>query len=275
MNEQNQEDFPIYRIMSIYEFYELYNRKKLKLTSYSKQSDKDDGLEKSILFILMKDFFDDLHKNIRKTQYMTCWTKTRESVAMWSLYSPCKESILVKTTRNKLRDVLQKLKYPYSVNLKDEFVVENYSIQNADYKNLMELLNDIDRGRKENLLSIGMNIETKFLKDVSYQHENEVRGSVVIEYPVDLASIHLLAEYVDDIYQGRDIPADVQMELTYNTKYDLPPVIYAITDSNFIEEISFDPRMAPYKRDVLIEMLKIRDKSIITEANTFKSIKDS
>lgn len=39
------EDNEIYRFMSIYEFYELFFNKKLKLTKVNIQSDKNDGIE--------------------------------------------------------------------------------------------------------------------------------------------------------------------------------------------------------------------------------------
>ena len=62
---QDQDDFPIYRIMSIYEFYELYVKKRMKFTLLSAQEDPNDGIE-----YVINNFF-----SLASNKYLTTYSE--------------------------------------------------------------------------------------------------------------------------------------------------------------------------------------------------------
>ncbi|THA09919.1 hypothetical protein, partial [Rodentibacter pneumotropicus] len=60
--------------------------------------------------------------------------------------------------------------------------------------------------------------------------------------------------------------------IKHNKNNELKTVEFIdISSPSFIEEISFDPRMPSYKRELLIDMMKI-DRNMIVESNCFNPI---
>lgn len=299
MSSSNEEDFPIYRIMSIYEFYELYVNHKLKLTLCAKQEDKDDGIE-----LLFKEFIFDkiflLNKlkkeeakkrliSIRKNNYITCWTQENDSVAIWSVYSKNLESIRVKTTKKKLQNCLisfiQDNAYDSQWERPDQNFVTKLNvpidvIQHAQYTDIRSVLNkakqeftDTYQGRSvetreelnrflAKIVQFNKNLNNEysylydsFIKDESFYYEKEIRGKVSV-------GLNMISEYPTyEDWQARSCGTE-----SYPIKDNediLPDVIYAKTDNDFIEEVCFDSRMPKYKRDTIIEMMKVNLNKVI------------
>jgi len=292
VTNNNQEDFPIYRIMSIYEFYELYVNHKLKLTLFDNQKDKNDGIEYLLTELIFNPFkyvegnnaFNEL-KNFRKNNYMTCWTKNSESIAMWSLYSTNLESIRVRTTKEKLSSCLIKFikdnhldsqwKRP-SQKLVTEFHLLDDPIQEAEYKDLRKLISEIKEDKPptdnvpeekhtEILINWIKELKNKYsylyknpIKDESYSYEQEIRGRVKVGLNV-LEQYKTYEEWMSSHNNEKPIR---------DNQNTLPLVQYADTKSDFIDEICFDPRMPSYKKNSIIDMMKI-DKTKIVESKCF------
>lgn len=87
-----------------------------------------------------------------------CWSKQRDSVAMWSIYSNNNNSIMIKTNESKLK----KLKYDS----------QNLSTFHVKYIKDISLEDEILQATVDNSLDISMVFKTK---RVAFQHEEEVR----------------------------------------------------------------------------------------------------
>ncbi|OOF61388.1 DUF2971 domain-containing protein [Rodentibacter pneumotropicus] len=289
--KDDDEDFPIYRIMSIYEFYDLYVNKKLKLSLFSIQKDKNDGIEHFFSYLFFLGHFEknnealNLLQNLRQNKYMTCWSETKDSVAMWSLYSVNQEFIKVRTSIKKLSSELTKFSEKFSIDTqwerKDEkLVVLCGYIKKAKYLDLREYIHKIDKIYKQEYVKIITNFKDQinfrktldediellnfFIKDISFQHEKEIRGelNVGISYADQFSSFEEWSKSAE----AKSIP------IKHNKNNELKTVEFIdISSPSFIEEISFDPRMPSYKRELLIDMMKI-DRNMIVESNCFNPI---
>lgn len=287
INNDDQEDFPIYRIMSIYEFYELYVNKRMKFTLLSVQEDPNDGVEyvlNNFYFLISNNLFGDLQK-IKKNTYISCWTKNKDSVAMWSLYSPQKESLMVTTSYKKLYETLNKFRDKFSLETQwgrepNSFLIMHGKIQESKYLNIRKYLafidNEIKTFKKEWSRKVDAGMEAwdgdnfantfsefytnfskkirnnfnisdiHFVKDQSFSHEEEIR-----------ATIHAaISSKYENLEQWKS-SNDESTVFSFDINNILPIVTYADINDNFIDEISFDPRMPKYKISSLINMMNI------------------
>lgn len=290
VNDNNQEDFPIYRIMSIYEFYDLYVNKKLKLSLFSIQEDKNDGIEHFFSYLFPFGHFEknnealNFLENLRRNRYMTCWSEANDSVAMWSLYSVNQEFVKVRTSVKKLQNELLNFSKKFSIDSqwerKDTKLVVLYGhIKKAKYLDLRKYIQDVDQKYKEEfdkilkkpkvrtdfrkMLDEEMEASKFFIKDISFEHEKEIRGelSVGVSYTEQFSSWE---EWARDP-ETRNIP------IKDNKNNELNTIEFINVGSSFVEEVSFDPRMPSYKKELLIKMMKI-DRSIVVESNCFNPI---
>lgn len=288
--KEDDEDFPIYRIMSIYEFYELYVNHKLKLSLFSIQEDKNDGIEHFFSYLFPFGSFEKDNEaqkfleNLRRNKYMTCWSEEKDSVAMWSLYSQNKESIKVKTSAKKLQNVLLKFAQEHYIytqwDRKDEKLVALYGhIKRAKYIDLREYIRRVDNIYKQEykkfllkskercdfrtMLDEEMEASRFFVKDISFQHEKEIRGEVSVGISC--------AQNFSSLEEWAKEPGNRGIPMKYNEKNELKVIEFINTDSSFVEEIGFDPRMPSYKKELLIDMMKI-DRTKVVESNCFNPI---
>ena len=104
--------------MSFFELYDLIIHKKLKFTKLELMDDKNEGIFNALSAQLPSAFnlgfskthqeIIDYHNQIKQNTYISCWTKVKDSMAMWLLYSSDKMSIRVKTSKEKLERYLDK-----------------------------------------------------------------------------------------------------------------------------------------------------------------------
>jgi len=165
----------IYRYMSFFELYSLLNHNKLKFSKLSLMEDKNEGLAVVFQSMLPRGLFYsssthkellDYHNDVKDTNYISCWSKEENSIAMWLLYSKNKDYIRVKTTYKKLK------------NASDDFCKKNYwtehlhspegtmqtshpfsTVSEVNYKNYIELL------QKVKILVDSVNNEQKIFFD--------------------------------------------------------------------------------------------------------------
>lgn len=293
------EDNEIYRFMSIYEFYELFFNKKLKLTKVNIQSDKNDGIE-SILnnlvsgispteYFSLKKSFD----SSRKCRYITCWTQSFDSIAMWLLYSKNEESIRVKTRLSKLKETLLNFTEDYSCWTQWNRPTENMvliqgmeSVQEVEYKNIREVIEqirkDISEFKKKNSQTFEIDpnyYKGKFIEDY-FTFYDYLSNKYTCKAPIKDESYSFEQEVRGEVYAG--LKVDEKSENDWNSKNDveripvkddlsdvLGSVIYAPVNDDFIEEVCFDPRMPAYKREVIFALFNLKQIKI-TESPIFE-----
>lgn len=298
------ENEKIYRIMSIYEFYELCVNNKLKLSQIAIQNDKNDGIESFFQHMLLpyihmvKSGAEEIFENTKKNRYITCWSKTKDSMAMWLLYSKNNDSIRVMTSKEKLNNALKSYSEEISMFTQwerpEEMIVSIKGLEKVSdvtYKDIRKQLNDLNdkfSSFKKEIESIDIESHNEyinkfqecflsfndklrknyrfdhFIKDQSFSFENEVRGEIHLAIKSDkyISKEDWLKKTEEDI---------TKLPICDDVNRILPPVKYIKVPNDFIEEICFDPRMENYKKDILISLLNI-DTSLISESKVFSPI---
>ncbi|MCT7473457.1 DUF2971 domain-containing protein [Aliarcobacter cryaerophilus] len=162
-------DQKIYRIISITRFKELIKNRELVLVNPEKW---DDPFEN---FFLKGNAVDNNGNNVdfsnlREMWYGQCWTKNKDTDAMWRIYSHNKDGIRISTTIRKLFDAI----YDSS----DKYAPLKYFIGEVEYKTLNELNNF---GNENSFWSIAIGGQNDgfakllCIKREAFSHENEIR----------------------------------------------------------------------------------------------------
>jgi len=162
-----EKDKSIFRVISIKRLFELFNNKELVLVQPKKW---DDPFENFIMNSTGELKSGEMFSvGFRENFYGQCWTMTRESDAMWRIYSPDKNGARISTTPRKL------LKSLYDVSGKFRDIscfigkVEYYTTPKL--KQLLEL-----NGSSWLTDSTGAGqAQTLLFKRNAFKHENEVR----------------------------------------------------------------------------------------------------
>ncbi len=202
-------DKPVYRIFGFNRLEEIFTERKLTLVKPKKW---DDPFENFILNSTGQ--LPDGRQfeiSFRDNFYGQCWSLTKESDAMWRIYSTNKDAVKVKTT---IRKLFTPLFQAGGQHTKMNGVVYNLSsfvgkVKYADTKTLVAMLKDEQRmsGKVFDQSGWGQ-ASTFFFKRVAFKHEKEVRL----------------------IYNSQN---DNQSDYF---KFDIDPV-------QLFDEIVFDPRM--------------------------------
>jgi hypothetical protein len=169
-------DKPVYRIFSFQRLEEIFQERKLTLV---KPKLWDDPFENFILNSTGR--LPDGRKfqmGFRDNFYGQCWSLTKESDAMWRIYSPDKNGVKVKTTIRKLFTPLFQVGGQHQ---KMNGIVYNLSsfvgkVKYADTKTLITMLKDEQRMSGKIFDQSGWGqASTFFFKRVAFRHEKEVR----------------------------------------------------------------------------------------------------
>lgn len=187
-------DAPIYRIFSLDRFSKMVTSRKNGLVHPSKWGDpfenfflkNDAEMSDGTLVSLYQ---------ISESWYGQCWTRNRESDAMWRIYSAEKAGVRLETTIRKL--------FSSFYDLSDKFASLKYLIGSVEYKSREEI-EDFLSGTKFMDLSFGGQphgfAKTLLIKRPEFSHENEVRllfqdtdgghgSNGVAEFPFDWDTI--------------------------------------------------------------------------------------
>lgn len=205
-------DKNVYRIFSFSRLKQLFEEQKLGLV---KPSLWEDPFENFILNSTGT-FPDGREFTIgnRESFYGQCWSLTKESDAMWRIYSPEKDGVKVKTTIRKLFEPFFQIGGVYRKPMTgNEYNLKTF-IGKVKYKNKQTLLNMLtDRERMSGKLydqSGWGQASTFYFKRWAFRHEKEIRI----------------------MYNGNEDPNAIGNVF----KFDLNP-------NDVIDEIVFDPRM--------------------------------
>jgi hypothetical protein len=204
-------DKNVYRIFSFERLKQLFVEKKLALV---KPSLWDDPFENFILNS-RGTFSDGTEFTIgnRNSYYGQCWSLTKESDAMWRIYSPNKDGVKVKTTMRKLFQPLFELGGIHKNLNGNEYNLTSFigKVKYKGKKSLLNMLNDREKMSEKLYDQSGRGqASTFYFKRKAFKHENEVR-----------------LMYND----SENTSADENV-----FKFDFDPTV-------LIEEIVFDPRM--------------------------------
>tara|TARA_R110000823_G_C15790955_1_gene486132 strand:- start:55 stop:834 length:780 start_codon:yes stop_codon:yes gene_type:complete len=208
-----QLDKNIYRIFSFDRLTQLFNEQKLTLVKPKKW---DDPFENFILKSTGQ-FPDGTQITIgnRDSFYGQCWSLTKESDAMWRIYSPDKDGVKVKTTIRKLFEPFFRLGGVHHKINGHEYNLTSYigKVKYQSTKQLTAMLTDRDRMSDKLFDQSGWgSASTFFFKRWAFRHENEVRL----------------------MYNGHsDSTINLESDIF---KFDINPF-------EVIDEIVFDPRM--------------------------------
>lgn len=159
----------VYRIFSFSRLEQIFQENCLTLVKTKKW---DDPFENFILNSRgLTSSGEPFNIAFRDNFYGQCWSQTKESDAMWRIYSPDKDGVKIKTTIKKLITSL----YETSGEFKDisAFIGK---VQYQNTKKLLEMLTDKERMSSKILDSTGRGqASTFFFKRTAFKHENEIR----------------------------------------------------------------------------------------------------
>mgnify|MGYP003418149112 FL=1 len=161
-----EKDQPIYRVVTIERLFQLFDEKLNVLVNPKKW---DDPFENFIMNSLIE-FKSGISISIgfRENVYGQCWTKTRESDAMWRIYSPEKNGVRITTTPRKLLKALTSC----SDNPKNQCYIGK-----VKYLTTIKLKEILEKdGSKLIFENSGIGLAKSLLfKRTPFKHENEIR----------------------------------------------------------------------------------------------------
>jgi hypothetical protein len=217
------QDTPIFRIDDFFSIATLISTRKLRFACATNFSDDNEGIDRLLAgyqattgpcagaLIGIKDRFrvESIHEKIKESYFISCWTRTPESIAMWSLYSNDNIGIRLQTCTGKLQMALNNFQAANGVeNLlhgngealaliatKNILSCVRYEDLHHLYKKIARrgkawrklrergVLPAIDFGRpqserEKHRIATEHNFEPFTLKDESYRHEDEVRAVI-------------------------------------------------------------------------------------------------
>jgi hypothetical protein len=223
------------------------------------------------------------HRVLKLSRYISCWTQQADSVALWSLYSQDKCSVSIQTTIGKLGQAMDRLldvegKQRLIAAKPGERIlgVCDVKIGPVHYRSLTELHRKVERfgratdrlqkrlerdgerlsdrwhtslqqgktGRSDKLYR-ELALRPFFIKDVSYQHECEVRATVAVGSAElnekSLASVHGLLE------QSPKLVNFLSAFFTNSGFASYPKEIFVPVPDDFVESVRIDPRCPSHK----------------------------
>tara|TARA_R110000796_G_scaffold88850_1_gene191733 strand:- start:2335 stop:3102 length:768 start_codon:yes stop_codon:yes gene_type:complete len=167
---EKQKDEPIFRITSINRLFQLFETRNNVLVRPKKWEDPFETVISESITKLKFEDEKDTTVGFRDDLYGQCWTRTRESDAMWRIYSPDKNGVRISTTPRKLL-------YSLSSTLDS---VKNYSsyIGKVEYfstPKLKDYVNkNVDKWVYFDIDGRGLANSLLFKRN-AFRHENEVR----------------------------------------------------------------------------------------------------
>jgi len=210
-------DKSVYRIFSFSRLQEIFSEKKLTLVKPKKWDDPFENFILNSTGVLP----DGRHfeMGFRDNYYGQCWSLTRESDAMWRIYSPNKDGVKVKTTIRKLFTPLFDAGGHYIKSNGIDFNLSSFvgKVKYESQKSLIEMLKDEKRMSSKIFDQSGWGqASTFFFKRIAFKHENEVR---IIFNPQNPINSDYFQFDIDPKDLFNEIVFDPRMEeLDYETK---------------------------------------------------------
>jgi len=143
-------DQTIYRFLNFFDLFNLVKDKQIRFTKLHKLDDKNEGLGKILRSLELSPVFPTNLESLKNTEYpitkhstyVSCWTTVPDNIAMWTIYSPNKSGIRIKTTVSKLYAAINNYKKDYSKI--EDFQPNQIDVFKMVYEDLKKLKNDIE-----------------------------------------------------------------------------------------------------------------------------------
>lgn len=272
---------PIFRVISFYELIGIIEKNKLRFARMDTMDDPNEAitsvLDSEIGAAFMGSEFDphETHKRHKMNQravYISCWTREPDNIAIWSIYSPDKDRVMVRTSAGKLKAAMNTLDERF-LGLGNEVFVKNKDVSNVKYVNLQDLKNqwslraeamrvakkaDKKAGRDDDEWSAesiqlrklrGTDLQTPYLKkDERYEYEREVRAVFTLKARAEVFKIEAT-------------PFASNGERALCAQDSIPEQIEIPVSSDFIEEIVLDGRMSLWQRQAVEYVLQKYDRT--------------
>ncbi len=233
------------------------------------------------------------HDEVKRSYYVSCWSKNAESVAIWSLYSPDHTSVRISTTVSKLRIPVESMLAKYDIHRLNENdlgkqVVVSISgeIAPVEYSSLSQITNKITRRvkaynriasrytktgksmpglteidpkyfKREQQRRFRELLATCHLKDTSFQHEDEVR--LLVRLGEETCSKELLnaCEQMEPNHECHKVLITDLQAWNSVSSVSLPEREFAkCGQSNLVDTVAIDPRGPDYKAKFIQDWFK-------------------
>lgn len=275
------EDEPLFRVISFYELIGIIEKNMLRFARMDTMNDPNEAitsvLDSEIGAAFMGSNFNPhetnkRHKMNQRAVYISCWTREAENIAIWSIYSPDKDRVMVRTTASKLEAAMNTLDESF-LSFGNEIFIKNKDVSSMDYVNLQDLKDqwslsaeamreakkaDHEAGRVDDEWSAesiqlrklsAIDLQTPyFKKDERYEYEREVRAVFTLKARAEVFKIEA-APFVSN--GERPICA----------QDSIPEQIEIPVSSDFIEEIVLDGRMSTWQRQAVEYVLQKYDRT--------------
>jgi len=288
---------PLFRIVDFFAAAETISTGRIMFSRADTFQDKNEGVERLLSQIEHagnsrgcymgwsdKESAEITHENFKQSHYISCWSKSCDSVAMWSLYSNDLSSVRISTSISKLQLVAENLISKYSINkLERQDINRNIAlcaeahITPVTYRPLVELLSKTSRRLKayrrlehryinegKTFPTLHTDIPANYykrkmqrriitsarscsLKDHSFEHEKEVRVTIRLgETKCDARLLELKASIGISDEHNDDVKSILSCLSNIKTVH-IPEKEYIECPNNLIETVAIDPRCPPHK----------------------------
>jgi hypothetical protein len=234
------------------------------------------------------------HQKVKQSHYVSCWSLSPESVAMWSLYSPDYCSVRVSTRLSKLIPAVDSLVSKYSLlrlganDIGDRVVVSvAATIEPVTYACLADISKKIgmrvearrrldERYKRKGLKPpVGAEMDARYwqreeqrrfaelqktcqLKDSSFSHEAEVRLSVRLGEEVFTERALDDQELLDPTHQYHRVLKGDLMAWGWVNTVQIPEREFVDCPIDLIESVAIDPRCPPHKANFMSSWFRER-----------------
>ena len=293
----------IFRTVDFFSVAMALDSGQLRLTKMADFSDKNEGVDQLVRASISSVFGDIISvgaalqdsegaaKHVlseRSCRFVSCWSLTPESHAMWSMYSPDQCSVRMQTTVGRLYQLGMSalddswLGYSIYENADRRRVINAVSVEPVKYVDIHWLLKRLARRKKlavklikpaewtNDLLQMATHrhtaprwrpyLDAAFLKGEAYQYEAEVRLTLKLAWSPSGGYLDQLRSEIEQelsFFEENPSFKKLQNPIGRYRIDELKPVIdetqfFASMPPDFIQSICLDPRAAQHKK-VFIE----------------------
>lgn len=239
------------------------------------------------------------HQKVKQSHFVSCWSQTAESVAMWSLYSADHCSVRVSTRLSKLLPAVDNLVSKYSLQRlssadlgKRVVVAVGATIEPVTYANLAQISRRVSRRAKarqridarykrnglpppaiteidprywerEEQRRFAELRTTCRLKDSSFSHEAELRLNVRLGE--EHCSQRVLEEQalLDPTHQFHEVGRDMLKSWGWVSTVPVPEREFIDCPPDLIESVAIDPRCPAHKAHFIAAWFRDRGVRVV------------
>ena len=239
------------------------------------------------------------HDKVKRSHYVSCWSRNPESVAMWSLYSPDHCSIRISTTASKLLPAVEVLVEKYSIahlttaNLGSRVVAATEArIEPVTYASLPNIslriarralarkrlseryikngrkmpdINEVDPRywQREDQRRLRELQSTCRLKDSSFSHEAEVRLSVRVGEEHCTESMFDEKRWLNPDHQFHSLIREHLRSWGWVNTVETPEREFVECLPGLIDTVAIDPRCPSHKARFMTDWFRERKIQVV------------